>query len=321
MLKSLATSWIFSIGAIGVATLSGGVSGQDYPNKPIRIVTGSAGGGSDFTTRQVAGALSASFGQSVIVDNRAGGSLAPEVAAKAPADGYTFYVGGTSFFLEPLLQKVPFDPIRDFSPVTQIEFSVNIVVVHPSVPVKSLGDLIALAKARPGELNYGSAGVGTSGHLATELFKSMAKVNMLHIPFKGGGALISDLAGGHVQLAFITGPSVAPYVKAGRLRALAVTSPQPSPLAPGLPPVAATVPGYEAVGITGLYAPIKTPGAIIKRVNEETVRFLRTPEAKETFLRSGAETVGSSPEQFAAAIKTEIERLDKIIRDTGLRAR
>jgi tripartite-type tricarboxylate transporter receptor subunit TctC len=209
--------------------------------------------------------------------------------------------------------------LRDFAPITAIEQSVNALVVHPSLPPKSVSELIALARSRPGELNYASAGTGSTPHLAGELFKSMAKVDMVHVPYKGNAQALTDLIGGQVQLGIPSLPSVMPHIKSGRLRAIAVTSAASSALLPGLPTVATTVPGYECVGITAFFAPAKTPAAIIKRLNEEAVRYLRTAEAKEVFLKNGAETIGNSPDQLAAASKAEIERFGKLIKDLGLR--
>ena len=255
----------------------------------------------------------------MIVDNRPAVAQT-DIVSKAPPDGYTLLVAGGPLWILPLLRQTSYDPVRDFSPITLIELSVNLVAVHPSLPVKSISELVSLAKARPGELNYATSGIGTTAHLAGELFKSMAGVKLVHVPYKGGGPALIDLIGGQVQLSFVSAPGATPHVKAGRLRALAVTSPQPSALAPGLPTVASTVPGYESVGITALFAPAKTPAAIIQRLNEESVRFLRTPEAKEIFSKNGAEPVGSSPEQLAAAIRAEVERLGKVIKEAGIRA-
>ena len=299
---------------------AGVASGQDYPNKPVRIVTSSAGGSSDFTARLVAQGISGPLGQQVIVDNRASGVIQAEIVSRAPPNGYTLLIAGGTFLTFPLLQKAPYDPVRDFAPITLVEMAASVVTVHPAVPVKSVKELIALAKARPGELNYGASGKGGSSHMATELFKSMAGVNMVYVSYKGTGAAVTGLLSGEVQVAIFDPGMVLPHAKSGRLRALAVTSAQPSALAPGLPTVAASgVPGYEAAGITGLFAPAKTPAAIVARLNQEVVRFLRTPEAKEAFFKGGVEVVGNSPEQFAAAIKAGMDRTTKLIRDAGIK--
>jgi len=316
-LASLVAATI-SVSLLGLG--AGTASSQDYPSKPIRIITSPAGGGTDFTVRQIAQGISGPLGQQIIVDNRPSGIIQGETVSKAAPDGYTLLIAGGTFWTLPLLQKTTYDPIRDFSPITLIDVSINVVAVHPSVPVKSIRELVALAKARPGELNYASTGSGGTAHLATELFKSMAGVNIVHVPYKSMPAAITDLIGGQVQLLFVSSTSAAPHVKSGKLKAIAVTSTQPSALAPGLPPVATSgVPGYEVVSMTAMFAPAKTPAAIIKRVNEEVVRYLKTPEAKETFFSRGLDAVGSSPEQLAVAMKAEMARLEKVIKETGIR--
>jgi len=298
-------------------------SGQGYPNKPIRLITAEAGGGNDFAARLIVQGLAGSLGQQMVVDNRggAGGIIAVEIAARAQPDGYTLLLYANNIWLIPLLRSsVPYDPVRDFAPITWAAKSPNTVVVHPSLPVRSMEELIAYAKARPGELNYGSGGTGATTHLAVELFKSMTGVNIVRVPFKGNGPALNALIGGQVQLMFATAGAVAPHLKSGRLRALAVTSAQPSPLAPGLPTVAASgLPGYESISIYGVYAPSRTPPAIVQHLNEAIVRVLGRAEVKEKFLASGVETVGSAPGELAAIMKSEIARMGKVIRDAGLR--
>ena len=292
---------------------------QNYPNKPIRIATGGAGGGSDFVSRQIAQGISGPLGQQVIVDNR-GSLISVETAAKAAPDGYTLLVAGNPLWLLPLLQNVSFDPVRDFSPISLVSRAPSIVVVHPSVAVNSVRELITLAKARPGKLNYASSGTGGSPHLSAELFKSMAGVNIVQIPYKSPGTAINDLIGGHVDLMFAASGAIEPHIKSGRLRALAVTSAEPSPLLPGLPTVSATgLPGYESSTIQGVLAPARTPIAIINLLNREIVRTLNRPDVKERFVGAGIETVGSSPERFAAAMKSEMTRMGKVIKEAGIR--
>ena len=306
----------------GLMVLGAGVaSGQDYPNKPIRIVTTPPGGGSDIVARIVAQGISGPLGQQVVVDNRASGIVAGDFVSKSPPDGYILLVWANAFVVGPLLlQKVPYDPVRDFSPVILAAQTPNILVVHPSLPVKSVQELIALAKARPGELNYSAGSTGGTTHLAAELFKSMAGVDMVNIPYKSTAMETADLIGGYVQLTFATGASVAPLIKAGRLRAVAVTSAQPSTLFPGLPTVAASgLPGFESVTFLGLWAAARTPAPIINRLNQETARFVNTQEAKERFTSSGLEAVGSTPEQFAATIKSEVAKMGKVIKDAGIK--
>ena len=310
---------LIAVALLVALMMPGAASGQDYPSRPIRIITAAAGGGSDFTSRVIAQGITGALGQPVIVDNRTA-ILAAEAVSKAPPDGYSLLVTGTSFWVGPLLQKVPYDAVRDFLPVVQIAREVNIVAVHPSVPARSIRELIALAKARPGELNNAWTVAGSSNHLSGELFKAMAGVNIVGIAYKGSAAGLTALISGEVQLAINDSGIVAPHVKSGKLRALAVTSAEPSALVPGLPTVAASgLPGYEAVSMTGLWAPGKTPATIVNRLNQEIVRFVRTPEAKEKFLGNGAETVGSSPEQFASAITADIAKWGKVIKDAGIK--
>ena len=295
-------------------------SGQAFPNKPIRIVTGLPGGGNDFAARVIAQGLTGPVAQPVIVDNRAGTVIPVTVVAKAPADGYTLLVAGTTFMLTPLLQSVPFDPVRDFSPITLVEKTPNVLAVHPSVPVKSVKELIALAKAKPGQLNYGSATPGGTLHLSTELFKSMVGVDVVQIVYKGNGPAITALVGGEVQLMFVGAAQISPHVKSGKVRALASTGLRPSVLIPGLPTVSETVPGYESVSLTAVLAPAKTPAAVINRLNQEIVRVLNQADVKEKLFNAGVEAVGSSPQELAAAMKTEIATSGKIIKDRGIRA-
>ena len=308
---------IFPVGLLVLGVSA--VFGQDYPNKTIRIVTGGAGGSTDFTSRQLAQGISGPLGQPVIVDNRTA-PISSEIVSKAPPDGYTLILQGGALWITPLLQKMPHDAVRDFSPITLTEKTTNIVAVHPSVPAKSVKELIALVKARPGELNFGTSVTGGSNHLAAELFKSMAGVNIVRLPYKSSAPVITGLISGEVQLAIIDVGLVMPHVKTGRLRALAVTSAEPSALAPGLPTAAATgLPGYESVSITGVLAPSKTPAAIINRLNQEMVRVLNMPDVKERFLNAGIETATSTPEQFAAAMKSDIAKWSKVIRDAGIK--
>jgi len=295
---------------------------QPYPAKPLRIITAEAGGGNDFAARTIGQFIASQLGQPWVVDNRggAGGAIAAEIAARAPADGYTLLVYASNAWLIPLLRKnVPYDVIRDFAPITWAARSPNTVVVHPSLPVKSVQDLIALARAKPGQLSYGSGGTGSSTQLAVELFKSMAKVDILRIPYKGNAPALNDLVGGQVQLMFATAGSVSPHIRSGRLRAIAVTSAEPSILAPGLPTVAsAGLPGYESISIYGVFAPARTPQSIISQLNQAIVAVLKMPEVRERFFNAGVETVGSTPEQYAATIRADIARMSKVIKDAGI---
>lgn len=294
---------------------------QDYPHKPVRIVTSAPGGGTDFTARLIASGLSERLRQPVIVENRSGAVMSGQTVARAIPDGYTLLLPGSSFWLGPLLQKMPYDPVKEFAPITITHSQPVVLVVHPSLPVKSVKDLIEYAKARPGELNYGSTAVGSSGHLAAALFSSMAGIEMVHVPFKGGGGLANAMLGGQVQLTLATSASVVPHVKSGRLRGLGVASAQPTRLVPGLPTIAASgVPGFEASQRAGMFAPAGTPAAIINRLNREVVQFLNRADVKEKFFDAGIESVGSSPQELAAGMKSEMVRMGKVIKDAGIRA-
>ena len=309
---------------VGLANMgSGVVLSQTYPTKAIRIITAEVGGGVDFTARLIAQGLSPDLGQQVIVENRGGanGAIAGEMVAISPPDGYTLLLYGSPIWLAPFLRnKVPYDPVRDFSAITLAVSVPAILAVHPSLPVGSVKELIALAKANPGKLNYASGSSGSSTHLATELFKWMAEVNIVYIPFKGSTPALNTLLGGQVQVMFATVASVTLHVKSGRLRALAVSTAEPSTLTPGLPTVAASgLLGYESVSIYGVFAPAKTPATIINRLNQDIVRVLNRPDVKDKFLNVGIVTIGSSPEQFAAIVKSEMARMGKVIRDVGIR--
>ncbi len=293
---------------------------QDFPSKPLRILTQPTGGGTDFASRIIAAGITPGLGQQVIVDNRPG-TIAAEMAAKSPPDGYTMVLYANGMWVEPFLRSgVNYDPVRDFEPLTWVAASPNVLVVHPSLPVKSVRELVALAKSKPGELNYSSAGGGTPNHLAAELFKSLAKINIVHVPYKGTGAALTGLISGEVQIAFPNAAGAAPLVRSGRVRGLAVTTRRQSPLFPGLPTVAQVLPGYESVGIVGMFLPAKTPVAIVNRLNEEIVRVLRKPDVIDKFRNSGVEVVGSTPDEFAVAMKADMDKWAKVIREAGIRA-
>ena len=299
-----------------------GAQAQSFPSKPIRIITSEPGGGNDFGARIIGVVLTEQLGQQVLIENRgaAGGVIAAETVARAAPDGYTLLYYGSNIWLLPFLRaNVPYDPIHDFAPITLAVRAPNILVVHPSLPVKSVKELIVLAKARPGELNYGSGATGSSTQMATDLFRHMAGIDVTHIPFKGNGPALSALIAGQVQLAFGTPGSVSHHIKSGRLRALAVSTPQPSPLLPGLPTVASSVPGYEAVSMVGAFAPAKMAPALVMRLNQAFVKVLARPDVRENFFNVGVETVGSTPEEFGALVKSEMARLGKVIREAGLR--
>ena len=298
---------------------------QDYPAKPIRILIGfSPGGGADIVTRIIAPAMSESLAQQVLVDNRPGanGIIAAELAAKAPPDGYTLLTApGNYAFAPALVAKLPFNMATAFAAVGQMVDSPLVVVVHPSLPVRSVKELIAVAKSRPGDLSYASGGVGGSAHLATELFRAAAKVNLVHVPYKGTGAAMNDLVAGHVPVCFCTLPSALPHAKTGRLRALAVTTPKRSATAPDLPTVAeAGVPGYEMSQWYGLLAPAATPAPVIDKLNAEMRKALRRPQVRSQLLAAGGDATESSPQEFAAFFASEIARWTRVVQSAGLRA-
>ncbi len=306
---------------VSVLTLAADWTGaQDYPGKPIRIISSEPGGGSDISARMIAQGATPALGQQVIVENRAG-IIAVETVAKAAPDGYTLLLYGSVIWIEPLMRaNVPWDALRDFAPITPATRSPNMVVIHPSLSVQSVKELIGLATSRPGDLNYGSAGSGATSHLAAELFRSMTGTNIVRVAYRGNGPAMSDLIGGQLQLMFPTVGEITPHLKSGRVRALAVTTAQPSPLAPGVPTVAESgLPGYESASILGVLAPAKTPATIVNRLNQEFVQVLNRPDAKSKFFNIGLETVGSSPEQFIATIKAETAKWGKVIRDAGIR--
>jgi tripartite-type tricarboxylate transporter receptor subunit TctC len=296
------------------------VSAQDFPNRPIRIVTQLPGGGADFMSRLIAQGIAPALGQPVIVDNRPTGTIQGEVVSRATPDGHTLYVIGAILWTYPLLRPTPYDVVRDFAPISQIVKEVSILVASPALPAKSVKEVIALAKAKPGELNYASSGTGGSSHLFMELFKSMAQVNIVHVPYKSTAPGVVDVISGQVQLTINSAPGLTPHIKTGKLRGLAVTTAEPSLLVPDLPTLASSgVPGYEASGITALLTTGRTPAAVVKRLNEVVVRYINTPEVKDKLFNAGGEVVGSSPEQLAALIKREMAVWGKVIKDAGIR--
>ena len=308
------------IALVGIAAAAGAAGAQDYPARPIRFVTAAVGGGIDFTARLLAAGLTERLNQQVIVDNRGGTNVAPQTVAKATPDGYTFLIHNNTVWIAPLLDNVPYNHEKELWPIMLTSRSPNILVVHPSLGVGSVKELIALAKSNPGKIDYASGPVGASNHVAAELFKSMAGVDLVRIGYKGGGPALNDVVAGQVKVMFATAGSVTSHVQSGRLKGLAVTSAEPSPLVPGMPTLAASgVPGYSSEAIYGFWAPARTPAHILKRLHQEAVQVLNQPEMKERFFKSGVETVASTPEQFAAAIKSEAARLAKVLEAAGIR--
>ena len=312
---------ILLVSAACIAAAPAGAA--EYPARPIRLLVGFApGGGTDTTARAISQKLTASLGQQVVVDNRPGasGSIAAEITAKATPDGYTVLLSTiAALAVNPsLYEKMAYDPIKDLAPVTRAADSTNFLVVHPSVPAKSVKDVIALAKSRP--LNCGSSGVGGAGHLALELFNLQAGTKIVHVPYKGGGPAIIDLLAGNINLIFATGASSINHVKAGKIRALGVTTARRSALAPQLPTIAeAGLPGFEANNWNGVVVPAKTPRPIINRLNREFTAALSLPDIKSFLFNQGLDAAPSTPEAFASYIKSETAKWAKVIKAAGIK--
>jgi tripartite-type tricarboxylate transporter receptor subunit TctC len=310
---------------VAAALLAGSIpaSAQPYPNRPLRIVVPfPPGGGTDIGTRIVAQKLQEAWGQAVIVENKPGaaGIVGTELTAKSAPDGYTFMMGniGTHAINVSLYKKLAYDPVKDFAPVSMVADLPLLLLVHPSVPANSVKELIALAKSQPGKLNFSSSGAGGSMHVAAELFKSMTGVDMVHIPYKGGAPAVADLLSGQVALSFSTVLETIQHVKAGKVRALAVTNDHRSIALPDLPTIAeAGLPGYQSISWLALFAPAGTPKDIVNKLSAESVRILKLPDVKERLLAQGAEPIGSTPEQLAAILATDIAKYAKVIRESG----
>jgi tripartite-type tricarboxylate transporter receptor subunit TctC len=299
---------------------------QAWPARPVRLIVPYAAGAgiNDIMARLVGQHLGPGLGQSVVIENRAGsgGIAGTEAAAKAAPDGYTFLMTNVSLVTSAYMYpKLPYDPQMDFVPVTLVATSPLMLVVNPSVAAKSVQELVALAKANPGKLNFGSGGVGSTPHLSAELFKSAAGFDAVHVPYKGGAPALNDLIGGQLSFMIENVPGTMPFVKQGKLRALAITSAQRSPLEPALPTMAESgVPGYEVLGWQGLFAPAGTPREIVARLQAEVGKVLRRPEVRERLAALGAEPVGSTPEEFGAFVRAEHARWGKVIREKGIRS-
>jgi tripartite-type tricarboxylate transporter receptor subunit TctC len=315
-----------------LATATGcGVGGyaaaaETYPAKPVRIIVAFPPGGFvDLTARLVAGPLGAALGQQMVVENRAGagGIVGTELAARAAPDGHTLTVGsaGTHAVNQSLYPKLPYHVLRDFQPVARLADAPSILAVHPSLPVRSVKELIALARSRPGQINYASAGAGTSTHLAAALFEHLARVRFVHVPYKGGGPAIIAVVAGEVPVTFGTAASVSPHTRSGRLRGLAVTGSRRSALLPDLPAIAESgLPGYEMLNWLGLFAPAGTPRAVVEKLSSELVRIVRTPEVSGALQASGAEPSPLVPDEFAAFVKSEVEKWAQVVAVTGMTA-
>lgn len=311
--------WVTLVAMIaGTAT----VFAQPYPTQTIRLISSGVGGGADIIARLIAQGISGPLGQQVIVENRGGGGgvIPGQMLAKAPPDGHTLLFYASTIWVAPLMQDPrPYDPLRDFASITLAASSPTLVVVNPSLPVRSIKELIALAKARPGELNYGTAGTGSLTHLAGEQFNAMAGVNIVRVNYRGAAAAFNEVLAGQIHLTYANPTLVMPLLGSGRLRTLAVTGAQRSAMFPNVPTVAESgVPGYETEATFGMFAPANTPDAIIARLNQEVVRLLKSAETVTRLLKMGVEVIGSSPEALTAAIKSDEARMGKIIRDAGI---
>ncbi len=310
--------------AIACALLPGLAAAQGaFPSKTITIVVPfAAGGTTDILARIVAQGMGAELGQPVVVDNRAGagGNIGGQLAARAPADGYTLFMGtvGTHAINAALYKKMPFDPIKDFAPLTRVANVPNLLVANPAQPFKTVQELIAYAKAHPGKINFGSSGSGSSIHLSGELFKSMAKVDMQHVPYKGSAPAVTDLLGNQIAIMFDNMPSAIQHVRSGKLRAIAVTTAKRSPELPDVPTIAeAGVPGYEATSWFGMFAPAGTPAPVVAKLNATIVKVLAQPDIKKKLAEQGAEAAGETPEQFAAFIQKESVKWGKVVKESG----
>ncbi len=299
---------------------------DNFPARQIRIVVPfPAGGATDIAARAIADKMSQNWKQPVVVENRAGagGNVGSDVVAKSPADGYTLIMGvtGSHAINVSLYSKMPYDPVKDFEPISQVAVVPNVVVVHPSVPAQTLSEFIALAKRNPGKYDYASLGSGTAAHLGMEMLKTSAGVFMVHIPYRGSAPAVADLIGGQVQVMMDGLPSALPHVKAGRLRALAVTSQKRSPAAPDLPTIAESgYPGFYADAWSGLFAPKGTPKPVIDKLAGEVRRILALPDVRERFAGLGAEPVGSTPAEFAQHVQREIDKWAKVVKQSGAKA-
>ena len=321
---SAISAYIAAGGALSLCLATCACWAQSYPAKPIRMLIGFApGGGADIVARSLTPRIAESLGQQVIVDNRPGanGIIAAEVAAKSLPDGYTLLVApGNYAFAAAMVAKLPFDMTTAFAPVSQLAETPLLAVVHPSLPVKNITQLIALAQSRPGQLAYASGGIGGSGHLAVELLRSLTQVNLVHVPYKGNGASITDLIGGQVAMCLCTLPSVIAHARSGRLRALAVTTARRSAAAPDIPTLnEAGVKGYEMGQWYGLLAPAGTPAAIVERLNLDVNKALKHPETRNRLQAEGAEPVGSTPQEFGAFFKAEIVKWTRVVQKAGIR--
>jgi tripartite-type tricarboxylate transporter receptor subunit TctC len=305
------------------ATFATAANAQEFPSRPVRIVASETGSSGDFVARVTAQGLTGALGQQVIVENRGGGVLAGDLVARSPADGYTLLLYGNTLWLLPLMRKqVPYDPQRDFVPISLAARGVNILVVHPSLPVKSVKDLLALARARPGQLNFSTAALGTMNHLAAELFKFTAKINVVRVTYRGSPSAMNAVMTGETQFMFSPAAPANPLIRSGRVHALAVSTRTRSPSYPDLPTMEeAGMPGFEAVSYHGIFAPAKTPDAVVARLSQEIVRVLQRSDTRERLEKIGVEAAPSTQVEFTNLIRDEVTRMGKVIRDAGIEER
>lgn len=318
---------LLCIPAVALAAFTTAAYSQDaanYPSRPIRVIVPFApGGGLDITTRLIAQKLTEKWGQNIVVDSRPGAAtiVGTQIASKAAPDGYTLLMITTTFAINPgLRSKLPYDPVQDFTPVTQLNSQPNVIVVAPSFAARSVKDLIAMAKAKPGELTFASPGAGSAPHLSAEMFQRAAGVSMIHVAYKGIPPAVTDVLGGRVAMLFTTTISAAPHIKAGKLRAVAITSAKRQASMPDVPTVGETLPGYRAEAFQGMVAPAGVPQPIVNKLSAEVARIVQLPEVTQRFQLDGAEAVGSTPKEFAAFLKAEMQKWSKVIKDAGIKA-
>ncbi len=325
-MKTIYFCKLLCIPSVVLATISGPTFSQDattYPNKPLRMIVPFApGGGLDISARLIGHKITEKWGQNVVVDSRPGAAtiVGTEIASKSPPDGYTVLMITTTFAINPsLYAKLPYDAGKDFTLVTQLNSQPNVVVAPVSFPGKSVNELIALAKAKPGELTFATPGTGSAPHLSAEMFQRAAGINMIHVPYKGIPAAVTDIIGGRITILFTTTISAAPHIKVGKLRAIAITSAKRQLSMPDVPTVGETLPGYRAEAFQGMVVPAGTLQAIVNKLSAEVARIVKLPDVAQRFLLDGAETVGSNPQEFAAFLKGEMLKWRKVIRDAGIK--
>jgi tripartite-type tricarboxylate transporter receptor subunit TctC len=314
-----------SLSLVMLLALGTANAADNYPTKPVRVVVPFAPGGiNDVLARILSQKLTENLGATIVIDNRggAGGTLGSNIVAHAAPDGYTLLFSSSSTIaVSPsMYSNLPYDPVQDFSAIAQVASVGSVLVVHPTIPANTVKELIAYAKAHPGKLNYGSAGAGASQHLASELFKTMAGINMVHVPYKGGGPAMADLLAGQISLMIELLPTALPQIKGGKIRALAVSIPKRSPVLPDLPTIAETLPGYDLTIWTGMLAPGGTPKEIVQRLSVAVLAVLKSPDMRERLASQGAEPVGDTPAEFSAYIKKEIARWAVVVKASGAKA-